>query len=103
MTDNVRAQILAMSRGLAIVLLVVYICSRIFLHNPPPQQRNNADTAISVQPVHANAQSKDPEINPWACTLLLSMTIALMSVTAEFVSSNISCMLMTVSSTYHSL
>lgn len=28
----------------------------------------------------------DPEINPWACMILLVITIALMATTAEFVS-----------------
>lgn len=35
----------------------------------------------------ANAE---PEVNPWACVVLLSITVALMGVTAEFVRVSVS-------------
>lgn len=66
-----------------------YIGSRIFLHNPPGD-----DNAVKVAPNAPLAYHKeehhlivvDPEINPWACMILLVITIALMATTAEFVS-----------------
>ena len=35
MSDATRSTFLQMSHGLAVILLLVYITSRIFLHNPP--------------------------------------------------------------------
>ena len=89
LTDGTRDQILRMSRGLAVVLLVVYIGSRIFLHNPPGEG-NAASVAPNAPLEHKkeewHLQVTEPEINPWACLILLTITIALMAVTAEFVS-----------------
>ncbi|KIP03693.1 hypothetical protein PHLGIDRAFT_228386 [Phlebiopsis gigantea 11061_1 CR5-6] len=87
LTDSTRDQILRMSRGLAVVLLVVYIGSRIFLHNPPGEG-NAASVAPNAPIEHKkeeyHLQITKPEINPWACLILLTITIALMAVTAEF-------------------
>ena len=89
LTDHTRGEILAMSRGLAVVLLVVYVASRIFLHNPPGE--GNAGTVAPNAPLEhkleeAHLKQAEPEINPWVCIVLLLVTIALMAVTAEFVS-----------------
>lgn len=91
LTDHTRDQILRMSRGLAVVLLVVYVGSRIFLHNPPGEDNAlkvapNAPLKIKEEEKHL--RTVDPEINPWACIVLLLITVAIMAVTAEFVSSN---------------
>ncbi|KAI0085229.1 hypothetical protein BDY19DRAFT_966909 [Irpex rosettiformis] len=87
LTDLTRDKILRMSRGLAVVLLLVYVMSRVFLHNPPGE-----GNALKVAP-NAPEQLKheehmleqtEPEINPWACVLLLVITVAIMAATAEF-------------------
>ena len=88
-TDRVRGEILSMSRGLAVVLLIVYIASRIFLHNPPGE--GNAGTVAPNAPLEQKQEEHElrtiePEVNPWSCIILLVVTIALMAVTAEFVS-----------------
>ena len=88
-SDHMRDEILRMSRGLAIILLIVYVGSRIFLHNPPGE--GNAGTVAPNAPLEQkleeiNLRIVQPETHPLVCTILLFITIALMSVTAEFVS-----------------
>ncbi|CAL1702750.1 unnamed protein product [Somion occarium] len=87
LTDETRDQLLRMSRGLAVVLLVVYIASRFFLANPPGE-----DNALKVAP-NAPLELKqeehhltqiEPEIGPWACILMLAVTVAIMAATAEW-------------------
>ncbi len=107
-TDDVRDQLLQMSRGLAVILLVwsvhlvgsvsdfsclssslsSYIGSRIFLADPPGQ-----DNALAIGPNAPKAlvaheeelQHVDPETNPWACIVLLLITVGIMAATAEWV------------------
>ncbi|KAJ3477570.1 hypothetical protein NLI96_g10367 [Meripilus lineatus] len=85
--DEVRGQLLRMSRGLAVLLLVVYICSRIFLTNPPGD--DNAGTIHESAPEEHKREEeelkhKTPLTNPWACIILLVITIGIMATTAEF-------------------
>ncbi|EKM51117.1 uncharacterized protein PHACADRAFT_263099 [Phanerochaete carnosa HHB-10118-sp] len=87
LTDHMRDEILRMSRGLAVVLLVVYVGSRIFLHNPPGD--GNAGTLAPNAPLEQKIQEEhlktvNPEIHPLVCVTLLMITIALMATTAEF-------------------
>ncbi|KAI0631672.1 hypothetical protein C8Q77DRAFT_1128220 [Trametes polyzona] len=85
--DATRSEILRMSRGIAVMLLVVYIASRVYLHNPPGE--NNALTVPHDAPEALHHEEKhlleeEPLVNPWACMILLTVTVALMAVTAEF-------------------
>ena len=68
-----------------------YVCSRIYLHNPPGDEN---DALMPHPEIPAEALLKEqerakaePEVNPWACIILLFITVALMGVTAEFVRS----------------
>lgn len=79
---------LSMSYGLAIMLLLVYIGSRIYLHNPFGE-----DNAFDLHP-HVAEEAKleqkrleegDPEISQWAGIILLFIAVAIMAVTAEWV------------------
>lgn len=89
LTDEFRDAVLRMSRGLAVILLIIYVASRIFLHNPPGE-----GNALSVRPDAPAAHKEEeellreenPEVNVWVCMVLLLVTIALMAATAEFVS-----------------
>ncbi|KAJ7179439.1 hypothetical protein C8R46DRAFT_1073775 [Mycena filopes] len=86
-SDDVRGDILKVSRGLAVILLIVYICSRFFLHNPPGpenQLHEHKDAPAEFKEMVEKMAEKDPEVNPWACLVLLFFTVALMAVTAEF-------------------
>ncbi|KAI0337882.1 hypothetical protein BDW22DRAFT_1363665 [Trametopsis cervina] len=87
LTDHTRQEILRMSRGLAVVLLVVYVLSRVFLHNPPGEGnalRVAPNAPLEVKQAEHELQEIEPETNPWACMILLLVTVAIMSATAEF-------------------
>lgn len=65
-----------------------YVASRMYLHNPPGD--NNALTVPHDAPQEIHHQEvelleEEPLVNPWACMILLVITVGLMSVTAEFV------------------
>ncbi|KAG8720062.1 hypothetical protein FRC09_010155 [Ceratobasidium sp. 395] len=90
--DATRGTFLKFSRGLAILLLIAYIGSRIYLHNPPGD-----DNALSVPHNAPEAEKRqeheleheDPQINPWFGFALLAVTVALIAVTAEWLVSSI--------------
>lgn len=79
-----------MSRGLAVLLLFVYVCSRVYLHNPPGE--DNALNLAAAPEVPeglkehiAHLKNDDPEVNQWVCILMLAICIGLMAATAEYV------------------
>jgi len=86
-TDKLRDDFLRISRGFAVILLVIYVGSRFYLHDPP-----GADNAFSPHPDlppevvrrEKELDEAEPEVNPWACLILLVVTVALMAVTAVF-------------------
>ncbi|EIN04423.1 hypothetical protein PUNSTDRAFT_108161 [Punctularia strigosozonata HHB-11173 SS5] len=85
-SDDLRHTFLQMSRGLAIILLLVYIASRIYLHNPPGEDNalrvaHNAPEEVLHEEHHL--QTSRPEVNVWCCIALLLIIIAIMAVTAE--------------------
>ncbi|KDR83456.1 hypothetical protein GALMADRAFT_235613 [Galerina marginata CBS 339.88] len=88
-TDATRHTFLQMSRGLAVLLLVVYVCSRIYLHNPPGED-NALDLAetlhapVALKEHLARLREEDPEVNQWVCMLMLAICIGLMAATAEY-------------------
>jgi Ca2+:H+ antiporter len=88
-TDKVRGEIMKFSRGLAILLLVVYICSRVYLHNPPGEddplnlaEAPNAPEALKLEVEHL--RTRDPDVNQYVCIVMLVITIGLMAATAEW-------------------
>lgn len=65
-----------------------YICSRIYLHDPPGQDDDSMPhPEIPLEALRKEQELADaePDVNPWACTILLVITVGLMGVTAEFV------------------
>jgi hypothetical protein len=65
-----------------------YVCSRFYLHDPPGQE----DVFLPHPEIPEEALEKErelaeaePEVNPWACIILLVITVGLMGPTAEFV------------------
>ena len=46
---SARTGVLAMSRGLAVILLVVYVCCRLYLHRPPPAESYVAERSDAPQ------------------------------------------------------
>lgn len=86
-SDALRANFLHFSRGTAVILLVIYISSRIFLTDPPGE-----DNALELHPSAPDALKArerelaevEPEANSWVCLGVITITIAIMAVTAEF-------------------
>nr|GAT43042.1 sodium calcium exchanger [Mycena chlorophos] len=86
-SDTTRTVFLQMSRGLAILLLGVYICSRIYLHDPPGENVALADHKLAPEALRARAQQKEelePEVNPYVCLAVIAVTIGIMAATAEW-------------------
>jgi len=88
-SDAVRGEILKFSRGMAVLLLIAYICSRIYLHNPPGEddplnlaEAPNAPEALKEHVAHLLTQ--DPEINQYVCIVALLVVLGLMATTAEW-------------------
>jgi Ca2+:H+ antiporter len=88
-SDSLRRDFLRMGRGFAVILLVIYVCSRIYLHHPPGE--DNTDAFMPHPEIPAEALRKEqelaeaePDVNPWACIIVLVITVGLMGVTAEF-------------------
>ncbi|KAJ7228974.1 hypothetical protein GGX14DRAFT_344883 [Mycena pura] len=86
-SDDVRGDILKVSRGLAVILLAMYLCSRVFLHNPPNQSEGiheRKEAPAELKEMVQKMAEEDLEVNPWACLVLLVFTVALVAVIAQF-------------------
>ncbi|THH28841.1 hypothetical protein EUX98_g5342 [Antrodiella citrinella] len=86
-TDKTRQNVLAMSRGFAIILKIVYVASRVYLSNPPGE--DNALKHMSALPEELKEAEDElneiePAINPLACFLMLCLTVGLTGATAEW-------------------
>ncbi|PFH52599.1 hypothetical protein AMATHDRAFT_74077 [Amanita thiersii Skay4041] len=83
LSDDSRDTFLVLSRGISVVLLVVYVCSRIFLHNPPgPDDLEDQGGAEQSSGVHK--PEAGPEVNQYICIIMLIISIGLMAATAEW-------------------
>lgn len=90
--DSIRGDFLKLSRGLAVFLLIVYVSSRVYLHNPPGknddlQQHLDAPAAFKVDAERLNEEK--PLLNPAFCIFVLMITVVLLGVTSEFLLSSI--------------
>lgn len=81
-SDDMRDRILRMSRGFAILLLLVYVGSRIFLHVTPGEDKTTTAASLAEKA----DEREEPELHPLACVIMLIITVGLMAATAEFVS-----------------
>jgi len=82
-----QSDFLTMSRGLAVLLLLIYICSRIFYHNPPGDGKtmmNHPMTPEQFRKMEEKLQREEPEVNQWVCMFFLVLNIAIMAVTSEW-------------------
>ncbi|KAH8827594.1 hypothetical protein DL96DRAFT_1463828 [Flagelloscypha sp. PMI_526] len=104
LTDAQRNQLLQNSRGLAVILLTIYIASRIFMHRPPVDASGKDEEKVirratvrqqrlKEEKRHARKstiiheeeeEEEEPEINPWVCIILLLVVLGLLAVTAEW-------------------
>ncbi|KAF9534981.1 hypothetical protein CPB83DRAFT_843278 [Crepidotus variabilis] len=89
-SDETRDSLLSLSRGLAIILLIMYICSRIYLHNPPGEDdltlglhlAANAPEELKHKVEHL--RQKEPEVNQYILIVMLLACLALMATTCEW-------------------
>ncbi|KAJ3919769.1 hypothetical protein F5877DRAFT_39522 [Lentinula edodes] len=89
--DLLQGKILMISRGLAVILHYSYVLSRVFLHNPPGNDKfrtlPNAPAAIIEE--EKDLLVKEPEVNPWVCILLLVVTIGFIAPTTQFLADSV--------------
>ncbi|KAJ3782655.1 hypothetical protein GGU10DRAFT_275156 [Lentinula aff. detonsa] len=85
--DSIRETVLMISHGSAIILLVVYTYSRIFLYNPPGEGnafRPLPDAPSALLEEERALLHEEPEVNQWVCIVFLLTTIAIIAPTAEW-------------------
>ncbi|KAG2159006.1 uncharacterized protein EDB93DRAFT_1117574 [Suillus bovinus] len=85
--SSTQSDFLNMSRGLAMMLIIIYICSRIFYHNPPGA--GNTLLTHSLAPAQFKVddeklQKEEPDVNQWVCICFLIVNIGVMAVTSEW-------------------
>lgn len=88
-TDESRATFLHLSRGMAIILLLVYVASRWYLYDPPGEDNalrldENAPKALHEE--EEKWRNHQPDVGPGFCLIMLCVAVALVAVTAEWVS-----------------
>ena len=64
--------------------LFSYVCSRLYLHNPPGKSDDLTKKITAPLPVTL-LQKEDPEVNQWVCLAMLIICIGIMAATAEWV------------------
>jgi hypothetical protein len=65
-----------------------YLCSRVYLHDPPGDEDNlhqHKDAPQELKEEEIRLATLDPEVNQWVAIPVLVAALALMAVTAEFV------------------
>ncbi|OCH88001.1 hypothetical protein OBBRIDRAFT_735268 [Obba rivulosa] len=90
--DSTRDQLLRMSRGLSVLLWIVYLCSRVFIHTSKPDddkakevpEKSEATTSSGASQEDESSKEPVPKIGPGVCLIFLIITVGLMAVTAEF-------------------
>jgi Ca2+:H+ antiporter len=89
-TPEFREVMLKLSRGMAIIMLCVYIASRIYQVNPPGEDDNATDVYAAAGGHEAfwhqeeALKKEQPVLSPWWCFGLLVVLVALIGVTAEW-------------------
>lgn len=84
-SDEMRGQILKISRGLALILLGVYICSRFFVHIPPGEDASvHKDAPAEFVQKMEHLEHEEAEMNQWSCLIVLLVAVIFMVVTTEY-------------------
>jgi len=85
--DERRGDLLKMSRAMAIILLLVYVASRIYLHNPPGEGNAltmNQHLPESEKERRAEEEARDPQVTLPVAVVTVILTIGLMACSAEW-------------------
>ena len=64
-----------------------YVCSRIFLTNPPGEGsalKHHPSAPDAIKEKERHLAEADPEANSWVCITVIAITIGLLAVTATF-------------------
>jgi len=87
-TDISRANFLHLSRGMAIILLFVYVTSRWYLYDPPGEDNALQLDHRAPKALHDEEEqwrNHQPVLGPGFCMIMLLVAAALVAVTAEWV------------------
>ncbi|KAF8232845.1 hypothetical protein L208DRAFT_1269941 [Tricholoma matsutake] len=82
--DTMRGKFLKMSRGLAVLLHLVYISSRIFLHHPPGEGHVRPQAPEALNRAEEELLEGEPEVNQYVCIAVILLSIGVMAATAEW-------------------
>jgi len=85
-SDHMRGELLKISRGMSILLLAVYVCSRFFIHNPMGHEHGlheHKDAPEELKKRIAQMAEEEPKMNVWVCIISLVVTVGLLAFTAE--------------------
>ncbi|KAL4082004.1 hypothetical protein V8B97DRAFT_1913879 [Scleroderma yunnanense] len=85
--DVVKGHFLNISHGLAVILLLMYVASRIYFHNPPGEGHNmltHPEAPAELKDAEEKLAQMDPEINQWVCIAFLCVNVGIMAATAEW-------------------
>ncbi len=66
-----------------------YVASRIFVHDPPGEDNAfqlSPDAPEEMKAMEQKLREAQPLTNVWACMIMLAVIVAIMAITAEFVS-----------------
>ncbi|KAH7099620.1 hypothetical protein BKA62DRAFT_709542 [Auriculariales sp. MPI-PUGE-AT-0066] len=87
LSDQRRGHFLRMSHGISVMLLLCYVASRIYLHNPPGEGnalQMNANASEAIREKAKKKEMRDPKVGPWFGFISILITVALMTITAEW-------------------
>ncbi|KAF9505011.1 hypothetical protein BS47DRAFT_1307264 [Hydnum rufescens UP504] len=82
-SDASRNELLKLSRGMAIILLII----RIYLYNPPGDENHltvRADVHPALKEKETQIALEEPKMNPWVCLILFLIVVPLTATTAEW-------------------
>ncbi|KAG9018880.1 hypothetical protein FRB90_008645 [Tulasnella sp. 427] len=85
-SDETRGVLLQISRGMAIIMLIIYIASRVYLHNPPGDKpsRQAALAVLSPREREDLLENSKPVVNPGVCAIFSTIIAAVMTLTIEW-------------------
>ncbi|KAK7470977.1 hypothetical protein VKT23_002391 [Stygiomarasmius scandens] len=87
MSDSLRGHIMQVSRGISVILILVYLFSRYYLHNPPGEDKQlhkHKDAPQELKKMIQQMEEREPKVNLVLSIVLLVISVGLMTVTTEF-------------------